>query len=94
MRKSEGTIEQCRKAVMLLIGKSIIVRHNKGRNKIAVFDGVISEAYSGVFVIKIKSAIQDRMSFTYKDILCGDIRIKEKMPKTPIQERSTVNKSL
>lgn len=77
MRKVCGTLEDCKNAVMLLLGKDVTVRHNKGRNKIAVYSGIVTEAYGGVFVIKTEKTGVDRMSFSYKDILCGDIRLKE-----------------
>ena len=78
MHKSNGTIEECRSSVLQLIGKNITVKHNKGRNKIVTYDGSITEAYNGIFVMKIDNDIIDRLSFSYKDILCGDIKIKEK----------------
>ena len=37
MRKATGTIEEARSSVLALMGKSVIVRHNKGRNKIVVY---------------------------------------------------------
>ena len=77
MRKATGTIEEARSSVLALMGKSVIVRHNKGRNKIVVYDGIVTEAYGGVFVVKTEKLSPGRISFSYKDVLCGDIRLKE-----------------
>ena len=77
MRKATGTIEEARSSVLALMGKSVIVRHNKGRNKIVVYDGIVTEAYGGVFFFFSEKLSPGRISFSYKDVLCGDIRLKE-----------------
>ena len=77
MRKINVSVEQCRRAVNSMVGKSVTVKCNRGRNKFFVFDGVISEAYPAVFIVKTDDVTEGRRSFSYQDILCGNIRIRE-----------------
>lgn len=77
MPKTIATVQQCKNAISLLLGKKVTVRHNRGRNKIYVFVGTISEVYNAVFVIKTENLTTDRQTFSYQDILCGDIKLKE-----------------
>ena len=77
MRKSTATVQQCRQAISSLIGKKVTVRHNAGRNKVMVFVGTVSEVYGGV--------LTDRRTFSYQDMLCGDIRLRA-APENPPRE--------
>ena len=59
-----------------LKGKDLKIRLNKGRNKIQFFSGKIDEIYSSVFVVQIYDSVFDRLSCTYQDVLCGDVKFK------------------
>ena len=37
---------------------------------------MIGETYPSVFVIEIFDGIFDRLSCTYHDVLCGDVRLR------------------
>lgn len=51
-----------KKRVDMLKGKDLLVRYNKGRNKISYFKGRITEAHRNVFVIMVFDEIFDRLS--------------------------------
>ena len=74
MRKACDTIELAKHEVANLLGKPVKIRYNKGRNKIVYYLGEVSEIYTSVFIIKIKGELFDRLSCSYKDVLCGDIK--------------------
>lgn len=75
MKKSLD-IDAARQLVMDMLGHTVDVKLNRGRNKIKHYKGVISEAHSNVFVIKLKDDIFDRISCNYIDLVCGDIGLK------------------
>lgn len=57
-----------------LKGKNIKLKVNKGRNKIVHLTATIDEVYPSMFVISPTSKVElDRRSYSYSDILCGDI---------------------
>lgn len=63
--------------IFALKGKNIRLIVNKGRKKIVKFDGVIESVYPAMFIIKPNSYIDlERTSFSYNDVLCGDISYK------------------
>lgn len=70
------SLETIKNRINELKGKEVKIRLNKGRNKIRFLKGKIDETYSSVFVIKIFDDVFDRLSCTYQDVLCGDVRFK------------------
>lgn len=60
-----------------LKGKNLKLMVNKGRKKIVKFYGIIESVYPAMFIIKPNENIElDRTSFSYNDVLCGDISYK------------------
>lgn len=74
--KKSVTVDSAKSYVESLVGQSVDVKVNKGRNKIKRYKGVVSEAHPHVFVIKLDNDLFDRISCTYTDILCGSIVIE------------------
>ncbi|MCH5157296.1 MAG: Veg family protein [Clostridiales bacterium] len=75
--KSALDIDGAKSLVLNLLGRSVDVKLNRGRNKIKRYKGVISEAHSNVFVIKLTDDIFDRISCSYIDLVCGEISLRE-----------------
>ena len=71
-----NNINLIKEKIKLLQGKDVKIRLNKGRNKIQFFEGKIDELYSSVFIIKIYDSFYDRLSCTYQDVLCGDVKFR------------------
>lgn len=58
-----------------LKGQSVQFEINKGRNKIVTLSAVIDQVYPSMFVIKPNGKVDlDRWSYSYNDVLCGDIK--------------------
>ena len=76
MKKSLD-IDGAKQLVKNMLGRSVDVKLNRGRNKIKHYKGVISEAHSNVFIIKLTDDIFDRISCSYIDLVCGEIALKE-----------------
>ena len=76
MKKSLD-IDGAKQLVSNMLGRSVDVKLNRGRNKIKHYKGVISEAHSNVFIIKLTDDIFDRISCSYTDLVCGEIALKE-----------------
>ena len=74
--KKAITVNDARDLVNSLLGRSVDVKLNRGRNKIKRYKGVISEAHANVFVIKLTDDIFDRISCSYTDLICGELQIK------------------
>ena len=74
--KKQTTIDDARAEVASLFGKSVSVRQNRGRNRIKYYKGVVSEIHDNVFVIALQGDLFDRLSCSYVDVVCGEIRMK------------------
>lgn len=75
---SKHSIEEIKKGIEKHLGEDIIVKANKGRKKIVVREGVLEDAYSDVFVVRLKSNYDTstRVSFSYADILTATVQLK------------------
>lgn len=76
MIKKVCNIDVVKEKIQELKGKDLKIRLNKGRNKIQFFKGKIDETYSSVFVVQIYDSVFDRLSCTYQDVLCGDVKFR------------------
>lgn len=56
-------------------GKKYHFRFNGARNQIEEFDGIISEVYNYIFIIKVINDKNDLKSFTYSDVLIENLVI-------------------
>ena len=67
-----------RNAVMNQTGKRVKVRINRGRHMVDVTEGIISETYPSIFLIKIQDADDlpiRTVSYSYTDVLTKDVEL-------------------
>lgn len=74
--KNLRTLLDAKQEVSNLLGQNVKIKINKGRNKIVHLTATINEVYPSMFVISPTSKVElDRKSYSYSDMLCGDIVI-------------------
>ena len=73
MRQRAKSIEEVKKSIAELKGKSLSVAVNRGRKKVVRMSGVITDIFPAVFTFK--AAAGDVVSFSYSDVICGEIKI-------------------
>lgn len=75
----QANVNQVREVLGSHIGQKVRIRANMGRHKYDVSEGVISETYSSVFLIKVDTGIEENpyntVSFSYTDILTNDVQL-------------------
>ena len=72
--KNTQTIIDIKNKINSLLGQNIPLKINKGRNKIVSLTAIIEKAYPSMFIISPTSDVDlDRKSYSYSDVLCGDI---------------------
>ncbi len=77
MISSANKLQNVKEEIMNLKGKDIRLTVNKGRKKIVKFCGIIENVYPSMFIIKPMEDVElERTSFSYNDVLCGDISYK------------------
>lgn len=72
------TLSQIKEKISSLKGQNIHIKVNKGRNKIVSLTAIIDQVYPSMFIINPTSIVDlDRKSYSYNDVLCGDIKFIE-----------------
>lgn len=70
-----GSILAVKEKIKNLYGQEVGCIINKGRNKLIKLNVIIDQVYPSMFVIKpIDKISLDRKSFSYNDVMCGDIK--------------------
>ena len=74
----QNNVNNVRNAVANQMGKKVKIRINRGRHKVDVSEGIISETYPSIFLIKIQES-KDMpvriVSYSYTDILTKDVEL-------------------
>ncbi|MDE7164718.1 MAG: Veg family protein [Clostridiales bacterium] len=73
MRRQAVNIQEVKQKIAELRGKNLSLAVNKGRNKITKMHGQIVDLFPSVFTFRAVAG--DLVSFSYSDIICGDIKI-------------------
>jgi uncharacterized protein Veg len=72
--KNQLRLNDIKDKVTNLKGQNISLKINKGRNKIVNLTAIIEQVYPSMFVITPTSdVLLDRKSYSYSDVLCGDV---------------------
>lgn len=77
-RMKQATINQVRRAVNSHIGSKVRIHANKGRHKVDITEGVITETYPSIFLIQVENNVEDSfktVSFSYSDVLTKDVQM-------------------
>lgn len=69
------TIYQAKEFIRTNYGKRVIIKIIGLRNKTDIVEGIISECYKHIFIVSTKYG---KKSFTYTDVLVGNIRVTVK----------------
>ena len=75
--KKHLTVEQAKELVSRLSGRKVVVKLNKGRNRILKCKGVVTEVHPNVFVVEVAGEVFDRISCSYVDMICGEVALNE-----------------
>ncbi len=75
MKRNIITLDDIKRAVLSLKGEQVKLYINRGRRKILKFEGVIDNVYTSVFTVKDKIASSLTHTYSYSDILCGEVKI-------------------
>ncbi len=72
MRKRTLNINEVKRDIEGLKGRNLSLSINKGRKKITKLSGEIIDLFPSVFTFR--AAAGDIVSFSYSDVICGDIK--------------------
>ncbi|MDF2586707.1 MAG: hypothetical protein K0S41_548 [Anaerocolumna sp.] len=74
----QADVSKVRREIVSHVGSRVKIKANKGRNKMDITEGIISETYPSIFLIRIDDDNSDSvktMSFSYADVLTKDVQM-------------------
>lgn len=78
MIKTTASLNDAKNYIGSLRGKELYVKVNLGRNKSVSYTGRLSGVYPALFTVSPIEAFKGKTSFSYSELLCGGVRVKEK----------------
>lgn len=77
MKRTLNDINSIKNKILSLKGEKIAMNVNRGRKKIEALSGVIKDVYPSVFTVAVKEGGRPIQTFSYYDVLCGNVVIVE-----------------
>ena len=78
MKRNNLTVNDIKNKILELKGQEVKMFVNRGRRKIFEFDAVIEDVYNSVFTVKnLEQALTTTHTYSYNDILCGEVKISK-----------------
>ena len=71
---SQADIRKVKSSVDKNVGNRVKIRANRGRHKIDITEGVISETYPSIFLVEVDTV--QTVSFSYTDVLTKDVQMQ------------------
>ena len=94
MRKAGVEIKIIIERIKQMKGNTYQKEVNKGRKKIEKYVGVVEDTYPSVFTVDVfEPENKGKQSFSYSDVLCGDV-VFRKMIKSAQDEELVDKKQL
>lgn len=76
MRKPIYEMESVKQKILELKGKAIKLTVHRGRKRYVKYTGILEEIYPSVFTVRINEhKSMDIITYSYSDVLCGDVKI-------------------
>ena len=75
MKKMPNTVDNIKQKILALKGKEVNLHINRGRRKTNQFRARIQDVYASVFTVKSLIDINLIYTYSYNDILCGEVKI-------------------
>ncbi len=76
MKAPIGKLSSVKEQIANLKGTEIEMSINRGRKKFDIVSATIADVYPSVFTVKIKGVNQTVQTFSYFDVLCGNVIIQ------------------
>jgi uncharacterized protein Veg len=78
MMMKQADVSKVRREIISHVGSRVKIKANRGRNKMDITEGVITQTYPSIFLIEIDDGGSDAVktiSFSYADVLTKDVQM-------------------
>lgn len=77
MKRNLNALDDVKRQIANLKGNTVEMSINRGRKKFDTFSAVVDNIYPSVFTVKVDAHKQQKcQTFSYFDVLCGDVVIR------------------
>ena len=76
MKRPAEKLSSVKEQIAALKGEEVEMSINRGRKKIDIVSATVADVYPSVFTVKIKGVKQTLQTFSYFDVLCGNVTIQ------------------
>ena len=76
MKINTEALTQIKKQIEQLQGNNVELKINRGRKKIDIICGIVENIYPSVFTVTTADTIKKIQTFSYFDVLCGNVIFK------------------
>lgn len=81
MIKSVRDVNSVKSAIRSVKGEDVSVKVNLGRNKYVSYEGKLTSVYPFLFTVEPYGDFKGKTSFSYAELMCGNVKIKPKSYK-------------
>ncbi len=74
----QADVSKVRREIISHVGSRVKIKANRGRNKMDITEGIITQTYPSIFLIQIDDGVSDStkvVSFSYADVLTKDVQM-------------------
>ena len=76
LKRDTGELQFIKDKIKSLKGEEVAMQINRGRKKVENVSATVKDVYPSVFTVKIENARQQLQTFSYFDVLCGNVVIQ------------------
>lgn len=77
MKRNLNALDEVKSQIAALKGNEIQMSINRGRKRFDTFSAIVDNVYPSVFTVRVDAEKQQQnQTFSYFDVLCGDVVIR------------------
>ncbi|MFT8315255.1 MAG: Veg family protein [Clostridium sp.] len=57
------------------LGEKVVLKANSGRKRVVVNNGIIEKTYPSIFVVRLESDTQRKVTYSYSDVLTKTVQL-------------------
>lgn len=78
MKKQLATIESVKQKLECIKNEEIQIAVNRGRKRFVKFNAKLVSLYPSVFTVVVENSVPKERSYSYTEVLCGNVRVYPK----------------
>ncbi|MDD3223457.1 MAG: Veg family protein [Clostridium sp.] len=70
-----NVLDSIKKNIEDHIGQKVVLKANSGRKRIVVNNGILEKTYPSIFVVRLDSEDQRKVTYSYSDVLTKTVQL-------------------